>query len=156
MIKQRSGVVINMSGGGALTAFPHFSAYGASKAAVVRLTETIAEEVKEYNIRINAIAPGAVNTRLLDEALTAGEACGKEVLDKFKKQKATGGTPVEKAAELAIFLASDESKGVSGKVISAVWDDWGKIPLRIKDFQGSSLYTMRRIDEKNFKSVNQL
>ena len=64
MIARRKGVVINFSGGGAVTPFPRFSAYGASKAAVVRLTETIAEEVRESGVRVNAIAPGAVNTGL--------------------------------------------------------------------------------------------
>ena len=154
VIKQNSGVIINMSGGGALNPFPNFSAYGTSKAAIVRLTETIAEEVKKYNIRINAIAPGAVNTRLLDEALRAGETCGKDFLEKFQQQKKTGGTPPEKAAELALFLASDEAKEITGKVISTVWDDWKSFHHALKNINGTSLYTMRRIDKKNFKEVN--
>ena len=153
MMKQKSGIIINLSGGGALTPFPNFSAYASSKAAVVRLTETIAKEVKVHNIRVNAIAPGAVNTRMLDKALKAGDACGKDFLEKLKQQKENGGIPPEKAAELAVFLASDESKGLTGKVISAVWDDWKSISSRIKNIEGSSLYTMRRIDEQNFKEV---
>ena len=153
MMKQKSGVIINLSGGGAVSPFPRFSAYSTSKAAVVRLTETVAEEVKEFNIRINAISPGAVNTRILDEALKAGEACGREFYEKCKKQKETGGTPPELASELAVFLASDESKGLNGKIISAVWDDWKNIPSRIKTLNGSALYTLRRIDDRNFKEI---
>ena len=153
MIKQQSGVIINMSGGGAVSPFPRFSAYSTSKAAVVRLTETIAEEVKEYNIRINAISPGAVNTKFLDQVLQAGDAAGKDFFEKSLKQKETGGTSPEIASELAIFLASDESKGLTGKVISAVWDDWKSIPPRIKELQETSLYTLRRIDERNFKEL---
>ena len=153
MMKQRNGVIINISGGGAVSPFPKFSAYSASKAAVVRLTETIAEEVKEYNIRINAISPGAVNTRFLEQVLQAGDAAGNDFLKKSLKQKETGGTSPEVASELAIFLASDESKGLTGRTISAVWDDWKSIPLKIKDFQETSLYTLRRIDERNFKEV---
>jgi len=57
MIARRNGVVINFSGGGAVAPFPRFSAYSTSKAAVVRLTETVAEEVKEFGVRINTIAP---------------------------------------------------------------------------------------------------
>jgi len=106
MMKKRRGKIINLSGGGAASPFPRFSAYSASKAAVVRLTETLAEEVREYNIDINAIAPGGVNTRLLDEVLAAGEAAGKDFLQKSLKQKEEGGTPPEKSAELAVFLAS--------------------------------------------------
>jgi len=154
MIQRKEGVIINLSGGGALMPFPRFTAYGASKAAIVRLTETLSEELKEYNIRVNAIAPGGVNTRLLDEALQQGEiALGKEHYENFRKQKEQGGAPPEKAAELAVFLASDESKGLTGKVISAVWDDWKNIPSRIVDFKGTPLYTMRRIDGQNFKEV---
>lgn len=153
MIEQKEGVIINMSGGGALNPFPNFSAYSASKAAVVRLTETVSEEVKKYNIRINAISPGAVNTKFLDKALSAGEACGKDYLKKCKKQKETGGTPPEKAAELALFLASDEAQGTTGKVISAVWDDWRNFSHNTSEINGTSLYTMRRIDNKNFREI---
>ena len=153
MIKNHTGSVINMSGGGAVSPFPHFSAYGTSKAAVVRFTETVAEEIKEFGIRVNAIAPGPVNTRLLDEALDAREKCGKEFYKKCLEQKEKGGTPPEKAAELAVFLASDESKGLTGKVISAVWDDWKSIPQKIQEFQTSSMFTLRRIDGRNFTEV---
>ena len=153
MMKQRSGVIINMSGGGAVSPFPRFSAYGISKTAVVRLTETIAEEVKEYNIRINAISPGAVNTRFLDQVLEAGDLAGKDFLEKSIKQEETGGTPPEAASELAVFLAGDDSKELTGKVISAVWDDWKNIPLRIKELKETSLYTLRRIDDRNFREV---
>ena len=74
MVRQsKRGKIINISGGGAANPFPGFSAYAASKAAVVRLTETLAEEYKQYGIDINVIAPGAVNTRLLDQMLNAGE-----------------------------------------------------------------------------------
>lgn len=150
MIQQQSGSVINMSGGGAVSPFPNFSAYSASKAAVVRFTETVAEEVRSHRVRLNAIAPGAVNTRLLDEALAAAEACGKEFLEKCRQQKQNGGTPPEKAAELAVFLASDESIGITGKLVSAVWDDWRSIPQHLSDIAGTPLFTMRRIDGRNF------
>src|SRR5262249_38321845 len=66
------GKIINLSGGGATAPLPRISAYAASKAAVVRLTETLAEELKECHVDVNAIAPGALNTRLLDEVLAAG------------------------------------------------------------------------------------
>ena len=98
MMERRQGKIINLSGGGAVSPFPRFSAYSASKAAVVRLTETLAEELKEYHIDINAIAPGGVNTRLLDQVLAAGEAAGNTFLQTALKQKKSGGIPPEKAA----------------------------------------------------------
>src|ERR1700679_517053 len=70
--RQRAGKIVNLSGGGANTPLPRFSAYAASKAAVVRFTETPAEETRGAGIEVNAIAPGALNTRLLDEVLAAG------------------------------------------------------------------------------------
>ena len=149
MIKNRKGKIINLSGGGAVSPFPRFSAYSASKAAVVRLTETLAEEVKEYNIDINAIAPGAVNTRLLDQVLEAGEAAGKDNLMKAIKQKQDGGVSPEKVAELAVFLASSESDKLTGRLISLLWDNWREIPRHLPDIISSDIYTMRRIIPKD-------
>lgn len=148
MMRRRSGRIINFSGGGAVSPLPRFSAYGASKAAVVRLTETIAGETQEFNIRINAIAPGGVNTRLLGEVLEAGERAGAAFLARARKQKEAGGVPPERAADLAVFLASDESAGLTGRLISAVYDDWSHLPERAEVIQTSDLYTLRRIDEK--------
>lgn len=153
MISRRKGVVINLSGGGAVNAFPRFSAYSTSKAAVVRLTETIAEEVKGFNIRVNAIAPGAVNTRLLDQVLEAGEKAGKEFYAKARQQKERGGTPPEIGAELALFLASPLAEGITGRLISAVWDDWKSLPGRVEQLRNSSMFTLRRIDGRNFQEV---
>lgn len=149
MMKKKRGKIINLSGGGAVSPFPRFSAYSASKAAVVRLTETLAEEVREYNIDINAIAPGGVNTRLLDEVLAAGEAAGRDFLQKSLKQKEEGGTPPEKSAELVVFLASSQSDGLTGRLLSAVWDNWQDIPKRLKKIMSSDIYTMRRIVPDN-------
>ncbi|MFC1918930.1 SDR family NAD(P)-dependent oxidoreductase [Chloroflexota bacterium] len=145
MMKRTNGKIINFSGGGATSPLPRFSAYSASKAAVVRLTETLAEEIKEYNIDINAIAPGAVNTKLLDLVLEAGEAAGKDFLKKSIRQKEEGGVPPEKAAELAVFLASSKSDGLTGRLISAVWDNWREIPEHLDAIISSDIYAMRRI-----------
>lgn len=153
MIVRGKGVVINFSGGGAVSPFPRFSAYAAAKAAVVRLTETVAEEVKEFGIRVNAIAPGAVNTRLLDQVLAAEERAGKEFYAKAKEQKRNGGTPPETAAELAVFLASPAAGGVTGRLISAVWDDWKSLPERAQELGSSALFTLRRIDGRHFTEI---
>lgn len=153
MIARRQGVVINFSGGGAVAPFPRFSAYATSKAAVVRLTETVAEEVSEYGIRVNAIAPGAVNTRLLDEVLDAGERAGRDFYRKALEQKSKGGTPPERAAELALFLASPEARGITGRLLSAVWDDWRALAAQSRDLEQSALYTLRRIDGRNFTEI---
>ena len=147
MIRQRRGKIINLSGGGATSPLPNFSAYASSKAAIVRLTETLAEEIKGFNIQVNAIAPGGVNTRLTDEILAAEAAAGEEMLTRTRRQKETGGVPPERAAALAVFLASEDSDGLSGRLISAVWDDWESMNDRIDQIMGSDLYTLRRVVE---------
>ncbi|MCL4416941.1 MAG: SDR family oxidoreductase [Actinobacteria bacterium] len=146
MKRNNYGKIINLSGGGATAPLPGISAYAASKAAVVRLTETLAEECRSFNIDINAVAPGALNTRLLDEVLSAGPAAvGQAFYEKALKQKETGGTPLEKGAELCSYLASSETDGITGKLISAVWDPWEKLASYKAQLQQSDIYTLRRI-----------
>jgi NAD(P)-dependent dehydrogenase (short-subunit alcohol dehydrogenase family) len=143
MIKQRKGKIINLSGGGATYPRPNFSAYAASKAGVVRLTETLAEEAKKFNIQVNAIAPGAVSTRLHEQILAAGEAAGEKALAESRKVKEGGGTSLELPVGLAVFLASDESNGLTGRLISAVWDDWQEMSKKIPEIMSTDWYTLR-------------
>ena len=147
MIAQRKGKIINLSGGGAAYPNPRFSAYATSKAAVVRLTDTLAEELTEFNIQVNAIAPGAINTGIQEEILAAGKVAGKKALAEARKVRETGGTHLNVPAALAVFLASEESKGLTGKLISAVWDDWQNLGKRVSEIVSTDLYTLRRVAE---------
>lgn len=145
MKANNKGKLITLSGGGATKPMPYLSAYAASKAAVVRLMETIAGEVKAHNIDCNTVAPGALNTRLLDEVIAAGpEAIGQAFYDNMLKVKAKGGTPLSVGASLAVYLGSAQSDGVTGKLISAVWDPWKEFQSHIEDLQ-TDIYTLRRI-----------
>lgn len=144
MIRQKHGKIINLSGGGAVTSRPRFSAYACSKAAIVRLTEILAEELKPYFIEVNAIAPGGVYTRMTEQVILAGDAAGaKELADAYRLKK-TQSSP-DAAAALAVFLASDASNGLSGRLISATWDDWRSMAHQIENIMASNMYTMRRI-----------
>ena len=146
MKKQHKGKIIQLSGGGATNPMPNISAYAVSKAAIVRFAESLAVEVREFNIDVNAIAPGALNTRMLDEVLAAGpEKVGRSFFNKSMKQKESGGTGLDRGADLALFLASDASNGITGKLISAVWDDWEHWPEHKKELKTSDIYTLRRI-----------
>ena len=143
---QRYGKVIQLSGGGATNPLPRISAYAVSKAAIVRYAETLAEEVRDIGIDVNSIAPGALDTRMLDEILQAGpEMVGQAFYDRSVKQKKTGSTPLHKGADLALFLASSASDGITGKLISAVWDDWETWPQHLPELATSDAYTLRRI-----------
>lgn len=144
--KQCSGKIIILSGGGATKPMPYLSAYAASKAAVVRFAETLALELMNFHIDVNAIAPGALNTRLLDEILLAGpQKVGMDFYTQSLKQKEQGGTALDIAAKLCVFLASRESCGITGKLISAVWDPWKTLPQYINELKNSDIYTIRRI-----------
>jgi NAD(P)-dependent dehydrogenase (short-subunit alcohol dehydrogenase family) len=144
--QKRYGKIIVLSGGGATKPMPFLSAYATSKAAVVRFAETLAEEVKEFNIDVNTIAPGALNTRLLSEILEAGpEKVGKTFYEQSLKQKEQGGTSLDVGASLCTFLASSESDQITGKLISAVWDPWKKLPEYLDELKNSDIYTLRRI-----------
>jgi NAD(P)-dependent dehydrogenase (short-subunit alcohol dehydrogenase family) len=148
MIRAGRGKIINFSGGGATSPLPRFTAYGVSKAALVRLTETLAEEVKEFNIQVNAIAPGAVDTKLQDAVLAAGEKAG-DLLQRIRRLRQTGegGTPRELPADLAVFLASDDSRNLTGRLISAPNDGWESwTDERIAQIMSQPWFTLRRID----------
>ena len=154
MMKTRKGKIINLSGGGSGgSPTPTISAYATSKVAVVRFTEVIAEEVKDYNIQVNSIAPGGVNTRLLDQVLKAADRLDKKFLENAKKQEETGGTPPEKAAQLVLYLASDDSDGITGKLISAVWDNYKNFSNQLDEIKGTQIYTLKRIDNVLYKEV---
>jgi 3-oxoacyl-[acyl-carrier protein] reductase len=146
MIRQGKGKIIILSGGGAASPRPYFSAYAASKAAVARLTETLAEELKPFNIQVNAVSPGAAYTRMTEEVLAAGSAAGEVALAQARRVKEEGLRP-DAAADLCVFLASEESNGLTGRLISAVWDDWRSLPRRLDLVMNSDLYTLRRVVE---------
>ncbi len=144
--RQGYGKIVNLSGGGATAPLPRISAYAASKAAVVRLTETLAEETRGTGIDINAIAPGALNTRLLDEVLSEGpDRVGAGFHERARKQKEQGGVPLEKGADLCVFLLSAASDGITGRLISAVWDPWQDLPSHLEELRRNDVYTLRRI-----------
>jgi NAD(P)-dependent dehydrogenase (short-subunit alcohol dehydrogenase family) len=146
-LKRRGyGKIIQLSGGGATAPLPNLSAYAASKAAIVRFMETLAEEVRADKIDVNAIAPGALNTRLLDEVIAAGpERVGEPFYARAVEQQASGGTPLERGASLVVYLASPQSDGITGRLISAVWDPWPTLGHHRDALAATDVYTLRRI-----------
>ena len=144
--RRNYGKIVQLSGGGATTPMPRLSAYATAKAAVVRFCESLALEVADHNIDINCIAPGALNTRMLDEVLEAGpDKVGKDFYERSLKQKQSGGAGLAKGAALAVFLAARASDGISGRLISAQWDPWAALPEHRAELAQSDIYTLRRI-----------
>lgn len=146
MKPQGSGKIIVLSGGGATNPLPGISAYAASKAAIVRYTETLALEVKDQRIDVNAVAPGALATRLTDQLLDAGpDKVGAALFERMKKLKDDGGTPLSVGAKLCAYLASAESDGLTGRLIAAQWDPWPFSDAVKGDIAATDIYTLRRI-----------
>jgi 3-oxoacyl-[acyl-carrier protein] reductase len=150
MVNRKKGKIINFAGGGANFPRPNFSAYSVSKAGVVRLTEILADELKYFNIQVNAISPGVIKTKMIDEIIEAGAEKVGDEYDKIKEKLSGSFDSPDLAAELVCYLASDDAYWITGKVISAIWDpwrDWKDIgPVEID----KDLYVLRRIDGKKF------
>lgn len=149
----RRAKVVCFSGGGATKPRANFSAYGVAKTGVVRLVETIAEEERGRPLDINAVAPGAIDTRLTDEVLALGpEIVGAAEYAAAQKVKAAGSAAsgqshatLEKALGLVEWLLSPASDGISGRLIAAPWDPWPTLDQRAADLAGTDIYTLRRI-----------
>lgn len=143
MIARRSGKIICLGGRGSADPRPNFSAYAASKSGMVRLVETLAEELQDHNIQVNVMAPGGAYTHMTDEILQAGERAGQKEQDRAIQVRLTGGISPEKQIALALFLASEESNHISGKLIH-VNDDWKRLE---HSSVGPEVYTVRRVQK---------
>src|SRR5439155_3033561 len=143
MIERRSGKIIIVSGGGAANPRPGFSAYAAAKAGVVRMAETLAEEVRDCNVQVNCMAPGASYTHMTDEILHAGDHAPRKEIEDAEHVRLTGGITPEKQMQLALFLASERSNHVSGKLIH-VNDDWKRLE---RENANPEMFTLRRVSK---------
>jgi 3-oxoacyl-[acyl-carrier protein] reductase len=145
MIERGGGKILNLSGGGATAPRPYFSAYATAKAALVRFSETLAIEVKDRNIKVNCVAPGAMNTEMNRAVLQAGaEKAGDTEYARAAKLAEENALPT-RAVELLVFLASAGGDRITGKLISAIWDPWQNFPDHVDELGGSDIYTLRRI-----------
>ncbi len=143
MIARRAGKILVLSGGGAATARPNFTAYSASKAAVARLVESLAGEVRDHNVQVNCMSPGGAYTSMTDEILHAGEKAGWKEIEDAQQVRMTGGVAAEKQIDLALFLTSSKANHISGRLVH-VRDDWKKLE---RENVNSDLYTLRRVQK---------
>jgi 3-oxoacyl-[acyl-carrier protein] reductase len=142
------GKVVNVSGGGATGPRPNYTAYAVAKTGLLRFTENLAAE--EPGLDVNAIAPGAMNTRMLEETLAAGpQKVGEAEYRKALAQRERGGSDPARAAALAVFLAGAGSNGISGRLLSAQWDNWEALAQRAEALRNSDIYTLRRVTPKD-------
>ena len=138
--------VICFSGGGSTSPRPHFAAYGVAKTGVVRLVEMLASEWSGNSPDINAIAPGAIFTKMTEEVLARGEnLAGQKEYEAAAKMQRDNSAKLEKVLGLVEFLLSEKSNGISGKLISAPWDPWHNFTALRENLMKSDIYTLRRI-----------
>lgn len=146
MAEGGGGSIVNIAGGGATAARPRFSAYATAKAGLVRFSETLAREAAEMNVRVNCISPGAMSTDMLREILAAGaERAGEREWEAAEAGVERGAVTARRAAELVALLASPASAGITGRLISAIWDQWAALPEHAVELAESDIYTLRRI-----------
>lgn len=139
------GRIALFSGGGGGAPFPFYTSYASSKIGVVRFTENVALEMKPHGIEINCIAPGFVVTRLHEQTIANGPLPNADFFEKTKSQIASGGVPASVGASAAVFLVSDDSKGITGKFLAAPYDDYMNWPQHIDELEKSDAFTLRRI-----------
>src|SRR5262249_24713382 len=146
MIARGAGWIINISGGGATSPRPMFSAYGSAKTALVRFGETLAAEGRDKGLRVNNIAPGPFASGLSKAGRQArapagaGEASNGEHLLAAKDDASA-----RRAAKLIAYLVAGPGRDITGKLISAVWDPWTDLPDHWHDIRDNDVYTLRRI-----------
>jgi 3-oxoacyl-[acyl-carrier protein] reductase len=146
MIEHGYGKIVNMSGGGAASPRVNFTAYAAAKAALVRFSETLALEVAGRGIDVNCVAPGGMFTQKTAAVLDAGPAvAGEKEFAQANAIRASGSSALVRATDLCVFLAGAVSDGISGKLISAVWDPWATLSEHQHDLKSTDIYTLRRI-----------
>jgi NAD(P)-dependent dehydrogenase (short-subunit alcohol dehydrogenase family) len=152
VLRASRGAIVLFSGGGATAPLPRYDAYAASKAAVVRLAENMADDLLQAGVRINCVAPGFVATRMHEDTLAAGaEMVGADYYRRTRAQLESGGVPAAEAAELTCLLLEDETQiPFAGKLISAQWDPWRDAEYRRALARRSDLATLRRIDDTMF------
>ena len=146
MLNQSAGKIINLSGAGATNAWSNMSAYCSSKAAVVRLTEVLAQELDGRGITVNALGPGSVHTSMWDRMTEQAADAGADFIHQLGLRVTSGGgASIDECAELAVWLASDESEALTGRLISAATDDFRGLPPRIAEIMAGDAYTLRRV-----------
>ena len=155
MKSERRPRIIMLSGGGAFDPMPFVSAYGVSKAAIVRLVETLAVELAPRNIAVNALAPGFVATEIHETTLAAGRAKGGQHFEKTLELMSQRDDDIAVPINCVRYLISDAAARLTGRTISARHDAWGQpeFDRHIEQIMASPLYTTQRTTPSHLRDT---
>ncbi len=143
MLQRGSGRIVNLAGVGG----PNVTAYDAAKTAIVNLTENLALELKDTAITVNAMSPGSIHTRMWEETRDLALEIGDTAMYRQGVQVTSGkGASIDRAAELALFLGSDDCGRISGRMVRAVTDKFEDFPSQADEIMLSDAYLMRRVE----------
>jgi 3-oxoacyl-[acyl-carrier protein] reductase len=150
----KSPRILMLSGGGAFDPMPNVSAYGISKAATVRLVETLAVELKPRRIAVNAIAPGFAATEIHKKTLAAGRERGGEHFEKTVKMMSRWDNSLDVPIDCIRYMLSHTPAKLTGKTISARFDPWGEKEFdeNIDQIAASPLYTTQRTTAEHLRN----
>jgi enoyl-[acyl-carrier protein] reductase I len=139
------GSIMTLTYYGAEKVVPRYNVMGVAKAALEASVRYLAYDLGKDRIRVNAISPGIMATEMLEAVLRAGPQQAGEDYQRMTEVKRNGGQPPERAAALAWYLASPASQGITGRLISAIWDPWPELAKHVDELNESDIYTLRRI-----------
>lgn len=139
-------LLILFSGGGVTNYRKNFSSYSISKLALVKFVEIVSNELNNKNIRINAIAPGIIKSKMIDITMKNRKLVSKKEIIKIEKEINYSNDALKKLFKVINFLSSNKGKKITGKLISSKWDNieiWSK--KKIEKLNDKDLYFMRRV-----------
>ena len=139
-------LIIFFSGGGVTSYRKNFGTYSISKLSLVKLIETASNEINNKNVRINAIAPGIIQSKMVDIAINNRKLVSKKEIKKIERDIKYSNDALKKLFKVINFLRSNKGKQITGKLISSKWDNietWNK--NKIKKLINKDLYNVRRI-----------
>ena len=147
--KSKNLLILLFSGGGVTNARKNFSSYVLSKIALVKLVEILSVELENKNIRINAIAPGIINSQMTRATLNQNKKnIDVKEINKIKKEIVKSNQSLNKVVKLIEFLRSKKGLNISGKLISSRWDNYTKWDMKkIKNISNSDVFNLRRIQK---------
>lgn len=139
-------LIIFFSGGGVTSYRKNFGTYSISKLSLIKLIETVSNEINNKNVRINAIAPGIIQSKMVDITINNRKLVSKKEIKKIERDIKYSNDALKKLFKVINFLRSNKGKQITGKLISSKWDNietWNK--NKIKKLINKDLYNVRRI-----------